>query len=74
MTSKKQLEQRVKFNNCYDNTIEELGPVLVGCPKSVFERSGEYTNTISFLNTIYSQNFLEINSNALCEKHIEIVH
>ncbi|CAF1554650.1 unnamed protein product, partial [Adineta ricciae] len=24
-----------KFNKCYDNTIEELGPVLVGCPKSV---------------------------------------
>lgn len=30
-----------KFNNCYDNTIEELGPVLVGCPQSVFRQSGE---------------------------------
>ncbi|CAF1159955.1 unnamed protein product [Adineta ricciae] len=43
-----------KFNNCYDNTIEELGPVLVGCPKSVSKHP-------------------EINSNALCEKHFEIV-
>ncbi|CAF1481011.1 unnamed protein product, partial [Didymodactylos carnosus] len=23
-----------KFNNCFDNTINELGPVLVGCPYS----------------------------------------
>jgi hypothetical protein len=28
-----------KFNNCYDNTIAELGPVLVGCPKSVSKHS-----------------------------------
>ena len=31
-----------KFNNCYDNTIEELGPVLVGCPKSVCKHEGEH--------------------------------
>ncbi|CAF4003110.1 unnamed protein product [Rotaria sordida] len=62
-----------KFNNCYDNTIEELGPVLVGCPKSVSKHSGAYTSTIAFMNTIYSQSFLEINSNGLCEKHLEIV-
>jgi hypothetical protein len=31
-----------KFNNCYDNTIEELGPVLVGCPKSVLKNKGDY--------------------------------
>ncbi|CAF2099776.1 unnamed protein product, partial [Rotaria magnacalcarata] len=28
-----------KFNNCYDNTIEKLCPVLVGCPKSVSKHS-----------------------------------
>ena len=30
-----------KFNNCYDNTIEELGPVLVGCPRSVVKNTGD---------------------------------
>ncbi|CAF4010496.1 unnamed protein product [Rotaria sp. Silwood1] len=70
---KKTARTTCKFNNCYDNTIEELGPVLVECPKSVSKHSGAYTSTIAFMNTIYSQNFLEINSNALCEKHLEIV-
>ncbi|CAF2105459.1 unnamed protein product [Rotaria magnacalcarata] len=32
------------FNNCYDNTIEELGPVLVGCPKSVSKHSKTDSN------------------------------
>ncbi|CAF1312062.1 unnamed protein product [Adineta ricciae] len=62
-----------KFNNCYDNTIEELGPVLVGCPKSVSKHPGANSITIFVLNTVCSQNSLEINSNALCEKHFEIV-
>ncbi|CAF1166933.1 unnamed protein product [Rotaria magnacalcarata] len=33
-----------KFNNCYDNTIEELGPVLVGCPKPVSKHSKTDSN------------------------------
>ncbi|CAF1646186.1 unnamed protein product [Adineta ricciae] len=33
---KKTARTTCRFNNCYDNTIVELGPVLVGCPKSVF--------------------------------------
>ncbi|CAM4987378.1 unnamed protein product, partial [Rotaria socialis] len=33
-----------KFNNYYDNTIEELGPVLVGCPKSVSKHSKTDSN------------------------------
>lgn len=37
-----------KFNNCYDNTIEELGPVLVGCPKSVSKHSSECRYSITF--------------------------
>ncbi|UJR11630.1 hypothetical protein I4U23_015811 [Adineta vaga] len=35
-----------KFNNCYDNTIEELGPVLVGCPKSVSNYSQLNSNVL----------------------------
>ena len=62
-----------KFNNCYDNTIDELGPVLVGCPKSVSKHPGAYATIIFFLITDYSQNSLEVNSNVLCEKHFEIV-
>ena len=30
-----------KFNNCYDNTIEELGPVLIGCPRSTSDDNSE---------------------------------
>ena len=30
-----------KFNNCYDNTIEELGSVLIGCPKSALRSMSE---------------------------------
>ncbi|CAF2095201.1 unnamed protein product, partial [Rotaria magnacalcarata] len=33
-----------KFNNYYDNTIEELDPVLVGCPKSVSKHSKTDSN------------------------------
>ena len=62
-----------KFNNCYDNTVEELGPVLVGCPKSVSKCSSAYQSIIAFLNTACFQMYLEVNSNALCEKHIKIV-
>ena len=62
-----------KFNNCYDNTIEELGPVLVGCPKSVSRHSSVYIDNIVLLKNIYSQNFLGGNLNSLCKKHIEIV-
>lgn len=38
-----------KFSNCYDNTIEELGPVLVGCPRSPSTNISEYIKLLSFL-------------------------
>jgi len=45
---KKTARTTCKFKNCYDNTIEELGPVLVGCPQSVSKHSGAYTRLLPF--------------------------